>query len=245
MVSSPISFYDLSKEACTMTRTTAYQQRHAKTPPRRRRKAPERLQCDHAQAQRAAEALAQALQEFALPHTLVQEIAGRLRRQQKRLGTIFGRLFPPLCGGRTPSALRRVRGWDTPLPSRRLGARPKRSWLTRLRRLGHEVLVPRWRHGQAKSPATLSRWPWPWVGDESVGTKYGQPVGLVGTWGRGQEKRVLAGLAGVRLVVGRGAGPWGVPVAFAMRRPAPTGPGARWPTTLDVVPGRLETCRAV
>jgi len=228
-----------------MTRTKAYQKRQATTTQRRRRKAHERLQCDQAQAQRAAEALEQALQEFDLPNTLVQEIEGRRRSQQKLWGKIFGRMFPPLLGCRTPSELSRVRGWDKHLPSRMLGALPKRSWLKRLRRLGHEVLVPLWWHVQDKSPSTLSRWQWTWVCDESVFKKYGQQLGLVGTWWSGQEKRVLAGLDGVRLVVVIGAGQLVVPGDCAMRRPDPKGPGARCHTKLDVVQGMLDTCLAV
>jgi len=151
-----------------MLQTTAYQKRQAKATRRRRCKAHERLQRDQAQAQRAAEALEQALQELALPDTLVQEIEGRLRSQQKLLGKIFGLLFPPLFGCRTPSELSRVRGWDKNFPSRILGALPKRSWLKRLRRLAHEVLVPLWRHVQDKSPSTLSRWQWTWAFDDRV-----------------------------------------------------------------------------
>ena len=61
-----------------MTRTKAYQKRQAKARQRRRRNAHERLQRDQAQAQRAVEALEQALQELELPQTLVQAIEGRL-----------------------------------------------------------------------------------------------------------------------------------------------------------------------
>ena len=68
----------LVHEERIMTRTKAYQKRQAKATQHRRRKAHERLQRDQAQAQRAAEALAQALQAFALLDTLVQEI-GRSR----------------------------------------------------------------------------------------------------------------------------------------------------------------------
>ena len=193
---------------------------------------------------RAAEALEHALQAFALPATLVQEIDGRLRSQQKLVGKIFGRMFPPLFGCRTPSELSRVRGWDKHLPSRLLGALPKRSWLKRLRRLAQEVLVPLWRHVQDKSPATLSRWQWTWVFDESVFKKYGQQLGLVGTWWSGQEKRGLAGIDGVRLVVVIGDGQLVVPVDFALRRPAPKGPGARCQTQLDGVQGLRDACLA-
>lgn len=227
-----------------MTRTNAYQKRQAKATQRRRRKAHERLQRDQAQAQRAAEALEQALQELALPDTLVPEIEGRLRSQQKLLGKIFGLMFPPLFGCRTPSELSRVRGWDKNLPSRILGALPKRSWLKRLRRLAPEVLVPLWRHVQDKSPSTLSRWQWTWVFDESVFKKYGQPLGLVGTGWSGQEKRVRAGIDGVLLVVVIGNGQLVVPVDFAIRRPDPKGPGARCRTKLDLVQGMLAECLA-
>jgi hypothetical protein len=47
-----------------MTWTTAYQKRHAKARQRRRRTAAERLQRDQAQAQRAIEALEQALHDL-------------------------------------------------------------------------------------------------------------------------------------------------------------------------------------
>jgi hypothetical protein len=153
-------------------------------------------------------------------------------------------MFPPLFGCRTPSELSRVRGWDKNLPSRILGAMPKRSWLKRLRRLALEVLVPLWRHVQDKSPATLSRWQWTWVFDDSVFKKYGQQLGLVGTWWSGQEKRVLAGIDGVLLVVVIGDGQLVVPVDFAIRRPDPKGPGARCHTKLDLVQGMLDACLA-
>jgi len=244
MVRSAISFYYLSHEEHTMTRTKAYQKRQAKATQHRRRKAHERLQRDQAQAQRAAEALEQALQALALPDTLVQEIEGRLRSQQKLLGKIFGLMFPPLFGCRTPAELSRVRGWDKNLPSRILGVLPTRSWLKRLRRLAQEVLVPLWRHVQDKSPATLSRWQWTWVFDDSVFKKYGQQLGLVGTWWSGQEKRVLAGIDGVLLVVVIGNGQLVVPVDFAIRRPDPQGPGARCHTKLDLVQGMLDACLA-
>jgi len=153
-------------------------------------------------------------------------------------------MFPPLFGCRTPSELSRVRGWDKHLPSRMLGALPKRSWLKRLRRLAHEVLVPLWRHVQDKSPATLSRWQWTWGFDESVFKKYGQQLGLVGTWWSGQEKRVLAGRDGVLLVGVIGDGQLVVPADCAIRRPDPQGSGARCHTTLDVVQGMLDACLA-
>jgi hypothetical protein len=160
-----------------------------------------------------------------LPETLVGEIEGRRRSQPKLLGTIVGLMFPTLVGGRTTSELCRVRGWDKDLPSRLLGALPKRSWLKRLRRLGLEVLVPLWRHVQDKSPATRSRWPWSWVADDSVFHKYGQQLALVGRWWSGQQKRVLSGIDGVLLLVVISDGKLVVPVDFAIRRPDPQGPG--------------------
>ena len=125
---------------------------------------------------------------------------------------MVGVMFPALFGCRTPSALWRVRGWDTHWPSRRRGARPKRSWLKRLRRLGLEVLKPLWHHVRAMSPATQSRWQWTWVSDDSVFKKYGDQLGLVGTWWSGQEHRVLSGIDGVLLIVVIGDGKLVVPV---------------------------------
>ena len=120
--------------------------KQAKARHRRRRTARERLERDRRQAQHAAEALQQALDDLGLPEALVAEIPGRLRSQQKLLAKICGVMFPVLFGCRTNTELCRVRGWDKNLPSRLLGALPKRSWMKRLQRLGLEVLVPLWRH---------------------------------------------------------------------------------------------------
>ena len=68
-----------------MSPSKRYATKQAKARERRRRTARERLQRDQPQAQRAIEALAQALQALGLPDNLVQEIEGRLRRQQKLL----------------------------------------------------------------------------------------------------------------------------------------------------------------
>jgi hypothetical protein len=198
---------------------------HAKARRRRYRTVQERLARDRRQAQRAAEALQLALDDLGLPQDLVTEIEGRLRSQQKLLGKIVSMMCPPLFGCRTNSELCRVRGWDKNLPSRVLSTLPKRSWIKRLRRLGLEVLEPIWRHVSTKSPATRSRWQWTWVGDDSVFKKYGEQLGLVGTWWSGQEHRVLSGIDGVLLVVVIGEGKLVVPVDFAIRRPDPTGPG--------------------
>ena len=116
-----------------------YAKKQAKARQRRRLQAHERLERDRRQAQRAVEALHQAIAALGLPANLVAEIEGRLRSQHKLLGKIIGVMFPALFGCRTPSELCRVRGWDKHGPSRLLGALPKRSWLKRLRRLGLEV----------------------------------------------------------------------------------------------------------
>jgi len=151
-----------------MSPTKQYVKKHAKARQRRRLKAHERLDRDRRQAQRAAEALHQALEALGLPEALVVEIEGRLHSQQKLLGKMVGVMFPPLFGCRTSSELCRVRGWDKHWPSRLLEALPKRSWLKRLRRLGLEVLEPLWRHVHDKSPATQSRWQWTWVWEDAV-----------------------------------------------------------------------------
>jgi hypothetical protein len=61
-----------------MTRTTAYQKRHAKARQRRRLTVQEHLARDRRQAQHAAMVLEQALQDVGLPENLVAEIEGRL-----------------------------------------------------------------------------------------------------------------------------------------------------------------------
>ena len=218
----------------------AYQKRQAKARQRRYLKAQERLERDRRQAQQAAKVLEQALDDLGLPENLVAEIEGRLRSQQKLLGKIVGVMFPPLFSCRTNTELCRVRGWDKNLPSRLLSALPKRSWLKRLRRLGLEVLVPLWRYAASASAATRSRWQWTWVGDDSVFKKYGEQLGLVGTWWSGQEHRVLSGIDGVLLVVVIGEGKLVVPVDFAIHRPDPQGPGAPCRDKLHWVQGMLD-----
>src|SRR4029453_15862831 len=141
-----------------MSPSKRYATKHAKARQRRRLQVHERLERDRRQAQQAAEALHQALEDLGLPANLVVEIEGRLRSQQKLLGKIVGVMFPTLFGCRTPSELCRVRGWDKNWPTRLLRALPTRSWLKRLRRLGLEVLVLLWRHVESKSEATRSRW---------------------------------------------------------------------------------------
>jgi len=223
-----------------MSPTTRCIKKHAKARKRRYLKAQERLERDRRQAQQAAEFLEQALHDVGLPEHLVVEIEGRLRSQQKLLGKIVGMMCPPLFGCRTNTELCRVRGWDKNWPSRLLSALPKRSWLKRLRRLGLEVLLPLWRHTASKSAATRSRWQWTWVADDSVFKKYGDQLGLVGTWWSGQEHRVLSGIDGVLLVVVIGDGKLVVPVDFAIRRPDPTGPGAPCRDKLHWLQGMLD-----
>jgi hypothetical protein len=145
-------------QECTMSPAKRYAKKQAKVRRRRYRTAYERLARDRRQAQHAAEALQQALGDLGLPTDLVTEIEGRLRSQHKLLGKIVGVMCPPLFGCRTNTELCRVRGWEINLPSRLLGALPKRSWLKWLRRLGLEVLVPLWRYAASKSEATRSRW---------------------------------------------------------------------------------------
>jgi hypothetical protein len=223
-----------------MSPSNRYAKQQAKARQRRRLNARERLERDRLQAQHAATVLEQALHDLGLPEDLVAEVEGRLRSQQQLLGKIVGVMCPPLFGCRTNAELCRVRGWDKNLPARLLGALPKRSWLKRLRRLSVEVLVPLWRYAASKSEATRSRWQWTWVADDSVFKKYGDQLGLVGTWWSGQEKRVLSGIDGVLLVVVVGDGKLVVPVDFAIRRPDPQGPGGPCYDKLHWVQGMLD-----
>jgi hypothetical protein len=77
--------------------------------------------------------------------------------------------------------------------------------------------------------------------------KYGEQLGLVGTWWSGQEHRVLSGIDGVLLVVVIGEGKLVVPVDFAIRRPDPPGPGAPCRDKLhwvqDMLDGRMAAFR--
>jgi hypothetical protein len=100
--------------------------------------------------------------------------------------------------------------------------------------------VPLWHQAASQSEATRRRWPWTWVGDEAGCNTYGEQLGLVGPWGRGQAHRGLAGLAGGLLGGVMGAGQVGVPVDCASRRPAAPGPGAPGRVTLPWVQGRLD-----
>ena len=88
-----------------MSRARQYHKRQAKAIQRRRHTATERLQRDRRQAQQAAQALEQTLQDLGLRDNLVAEIEGRLRSQHKLLGKIFGIMFPPLFWCRTNAEL--------------------------------------------------------------------------------------------------------------------------------------------
>ena len=69
-----------------MSPSKRYAKKQAKARQRRRLQAHERLERDRRQAQRAAEALHQALEDLGLPDNLVAEIEGRLRSQQQAAG---------------------------------------------------------------------------------------------------------------------------------------------------------------
>jgi DDE superfamily endonuclease len=210
-----------------MSRTKRYIKQHAKAINRRRLHAKARHEQQQRHAQRDIDALHQALHDVGLPDDLVLEIEGRLRAQKKLLGKIFGLMFPTLFGCRSAHELTRTRGWDKNMPSRLLAALPKRSWLKRLRQLGHDILCALGRHVESMSAATRSRWQWTWVWDDTVFRKYGQDLELVGPWYSGPHKRVVHGIDGVLLLVVIGEGTLVVPVDFAGRRPDPKGPGAR------------------
>src|SRR2546426_11198042 len=77
-----------------MSPATRGAQQHTKASRRRYRTAHERLTRDCRQAQHAAEALQQALDDLGLPADLVTESEGRLRSQHKLLGKIVGVMCP-------------------------------------------------------------------------------------------------------------------------------------------------------
>src|SRR5438445_11552336 len=224
----------------TMSPMKRYATKQAKVRKRRRLKAQERLKQQRAQAQASIEAIHQGFKDLDFPDTLVAVIEGRLQAQQKLLGKIVGLMFPTLFGCRHSHELTRVRGWNKNVPSRLLGALPKRSWLKRLRRLGLEMLLSIWRHTQDKSTSTQSRWPWRWIVDDAVFRKYGKQLGLVGTWYSGQFKRTVPGIDDVLLLVVIGDGKLIIPLDFAIRRPNPTGPGRRCHDKLTLTQSMLD-----
>lgn len=176
---------------------------------------------EQARAQGYLRGLEQALQDRGIPDPLAEVVA----RKRKAQGKLCGLLFPPLFGGQSYHELSRGRGWDKTLPSRILGALPKRKWVKQWQQLGQEMLAVLWQHGEDKSPATRSRWQWTWVADDSVFKKAGQHLGLVGRWWSGQEQLVQLGIDGLLLVVVIGEGKLVVPVDFEVHRPEPEGPG--------------------
>ena len=206
----------------TMTRA---QRREYNAKQRRLRKYRERLEQTQRRAQRFLQALEQALGELGLPETLGAEVEWQLQVQVKRLGKIFGLMFPTVFGCRTLYELTQVRVWDKNVPGRLLGALPKQQWIRPLQRRGQALLIRLWRQVADKSPATQSRWQWTWAADDRVFKKAGQQLGLVGTWYSGQEHRVRLGIDGLLLVVVIGDGKLVVPVDFVIRRPDPVGPG--------------------
>jgi DDE superfamily endonuclease len=208
-----------------MAPMTRAQRREYDAKQRRSQKYRERLQREQARAQRSLEALEQALIDLGLPETVAAEVQWRLKTVGKLLVQIFGLMFPTVFGCRTHQELSRVRNWDKTMPCPILGARPKQKWLRQLQLRGQDLLATLWRQVEDKSPATRSRWQWTWVGDDSVFKKYGQPLGLVGTWYSGQAHRVRRGIDGLLLLVVIGEGKLVIPVDFTVRRPDPVGPG--------------------
>ena len=163
-------------------RQQARQKRQQQVKRHRCERAREHLQREQTRAQRYLRALEQAMVELGLPEVLAADREWRLKTLGKLLGNIFGLMFPTLFGCQTIAELTRGRRWDKNLPAKLLGALPKRKWVRRLQHVGQAVLVQLWQQVEAKSPATRSRWQWTWVGDDSIVKKYGQPLGLVGTW---------------------------------------------------------------
>jgi hypothetical protein len=211
-----------------MSRPQRYVKPHANAITRRRLQAKARHARQPRQAQRALAALHHARPALGWPDHLGTAIAGRLRAQTPWLGHICGRLCPTLCGGSQAEEGTRTRGWDQPLPSRILSALPQRSWRKRWRPLGPEGRSALWRHGAARRDATRRRGPWPGGVDDAGCRTDGPTLAWGGHGARGPGPRVGQGIAGVLWLVVMGAGPRVVPVDWAVRRPAPTGPGARW-----------------
>lgn len=165
-----------------MAPMTRAQRREYHAKPRHLRKYHARLQREHARAQRHLQAMEQALVDVGGAKTVVDEVQWRLKAVRTLLGKIFGLMCPTVFGGRTHHELTRVRAWDKNLPARLLGALPQQKWLRQLQHRGQDLVVALWHAVVDKSPATCSRWPWTWVGDDRVFKKSGPQLGLVGTW---------------------------------------------------------------
>jgi hypothetical protein len=165
-----------------MANMTRAQRREDDAKQRRLRKYRARLAHEQRRAQRFLHALAQALFDLGLPETLAAEVEWRRQAQVKRLGQIFGVMFPTVCGCRSVYELTQVRVWAKHLPGRLLGARPKQKWIRPWQPRGQALWIRLWPQVADKSPATQSRWQWTWVADDSVFKKAGQQLGWVGTW---------------------------------------------------------------
>lgn len=139
-------------------------QHHAQQ--RRLLPARERLQHEQARGPRALQALEQALVELGRPETLAPEVKWRRQRVGKLLGTIFGVMCPTLGGGRTADEWPRLRRWDTHLPGQLLGALPTQKGGRQWPHRGQDLLALLWPQVEDHSPATHSRGPWTWVGDD-------------------------------------------------------------------------------
>jgi hypothetical protein len=185
----------------------------------------ERLQREQARAPRHLQALEHALVDVGVATLVGEEVQWRLQAVRQLLGKIFGLRFPTVFGGRTHHELTRVRNWDQNRPSQMLGALPKPKGLRQLPPRRPDRLATLWRQVEDKSPATRSRWPWTWGGDDRVVTKAGQHLGLGGAWSSGQAQRVRLGIEGLLLMVVIGAGKLVIAVDCTVRRPDPGGPG--------------------
>jgi hypothetical protein len=73
----------------------ARQKRAHQTKPRRLQRERQQLQGEQARAQRAVQALEEAIAALGRPDTLAEEVQWRLQAQPQLLGQIFGRMFPP------------------------------------------------------------------------------------------------------------------------------------------------------
>ena len=108
-------------------------------------------------------------------------------------------MFPTVFGCWTTDELTRVRRWDKNMPGKILGALPSTSGCDSCN-AGLRICWPPGGSMSRTEPATRSRWPWTWVGDDRLFKKAGQQLGLVGTWWSGQEHRVRRGIDGLLLV---------------------------------------------
>ena len=139
---------------------------HAK--PRRLQQDRERLQREHARAQRHLQALEHALVDVGVAETRAEAVQWRLKTVRTLRGQICGLMCPTVFGCRTHHELTRVRAWDQHLPARLLGALPRQQWRRQVPHRGQDRWVTRWHAVVDNSPAPRSRWPWTWVGADRV-----------------------------------------------------------------------------